>query len=82
MPNFKQLNKQFTLYVKYSAFVMQMIVIIIAAALGGYYLDLWLFNKISIFTVILSLSAIVFTIYRIIQELSGKHEKHEKSSQS
>jgi Putative F0F1-ATPase subunit Ca2+/Mg2+ transporter len=61
-------KKPLSSYAKYSAIGFQMAVIIFIFTYGGYKLDHWLELKIPVFTLILSLAAIVLSIYYFIRD--------------
>jgi hypothetical protein len=64
----KQKNK-FNNYVKYSNLALQMMVIIVAGALGGFKLDEYLDWGFPVFTVLLSLGSVITAIYIAIKDL-------------
>lgn len=69
----KQNNKQDSLkkYIKFSGLAFQMaITIFLAAKLGGY-LDTKLNLEKNIFTAILALLAVIFSLYNIIRKLNA-----------
>lgn len=77
MFNFQKITKDFNVYTKHSAFVLQMIILVIGLTLIGYYLDNWIFNKMYIFTILLSFASIILVVYLIIREFSSKKKQNE-----
>lgn len=77
MFNFQRIIKDFNTYTKYSAFVLQMIIVVIGLTLIGFYIDTWIFNKMHIFTIILSFASIILVVYLIIREFSSKKNQNE-----
>ena len=61
-------RKNLEAYARYSGIAIQMLVIIAGGTFGGYLLDLKLSVK-PLFTVILSLSAVVIAIYFVTRDL-------------
>jgi len=55
-------------YAKYSSLGLQMIVIILAGTFGGKALDDWLQWGFPVFTLVLTLAAVAFSIYYGIRE--------------
>jgi len=68
MKNQNPKNK-FNNYLKYSNLAIQMMVIIVAGAFGGFKLDEYLNWGFPVFTVLLSLGAVIAAIYIAIKDL-------------
>ena len=56
-------------YAKYSSLAMQMIVIMVAGAFGGKALDEWLQWKFPVFTLVLTILAVVIAIVYGMREI-------------
>jgi ATP synthase protein I len=68
---FKPKKKQLNDYARYSAMGFQMALIIFLCTWGGVKLDEWLgLKKVPIFTLILSLSSVVLSLYYFLRGLS------------
>jgi hypothetical protein len=59
-------------YARYSSLAFQMLFIILAGVFGGIKLDEWLQWKFPVFTVILSLLAVVLSIYYAVKDFLKK----------
>ncbi|MCK9204981.1 MAG: AtpZ/AtpI family protein [Bacteroidales bacterium] len=64
-------RKSLNQYARYSSMAVQMLVIILAGVLGGYKIDQWLHIK-PVFTVVLSLAAVLLSIYFVTRDLLKK----------
>lgn len=62
-------KNKFNNYVKYSNLAIQMMVIIVAGAFGGFKLDEYLNWGFPVFTVVLSLGAVIAAIYLAVKDL-------------
>ncbi len=58
---------------QYSSMALQMIIIILAGAFGGYELDKWLQWKFPVFTVVLTILAVILSVIFGMRELFKKH---------
>jgi len=61
-------------YARYSAFVMQMGIIIVAGAFAGHFTDTFLKISIPVFSLLFSIAAIALAIWLLIKE-TGKNQK-------
>ena len=59
-------------YAKYSTLALQMIVIIVAGAFGGKALDAWLNWDFPVFTLVLTLLAVIGAVFYGMRELFKK----------
>lgn len=59
-------------YARYSSLAFQMLFIILAGVFGGIKLDEWLQWKFPLFTVILSLLAVILSIYYAVKDFMKK----------
>lgn len=65
----KNPKNKFNNYVRYSNLAIQMMVIIVAGAFGGFKLDEYLDWGFPVFTLILSLGAVILAIYIAVKDL-------------
>ncbi len=65
-------NDYLNSYARYSSLAFQMLFIILAGVFGGIKLDDWLQWKFPVFTVILSLMAVVLSIYYAVKDFLKK----------
>ena len=59
-------------YARYSSIAFQMLLIILAGVFGGRELDRWLELQFPVFTLILTILAVVLSIYFVIKDLLQK----------
>ena len=59
-------------YARYSSIAFQMLLIILAGVFGGRELDRWLELQFPVFTLILTILAVVLSIYFVIKDLLRK----------
>ncbi|MBU1011944.1 MAG: AtpZ/AtpI family protein [Bacteroidetes bacterium] len=73
-PNYrkKDLNESLKLYSRYSSIAIQMLLIILIGVFGGMKIDQWIAWKFPVFTTILSVSAVILSIYIVTKDLWGK----------
>lgn len=72
MKNLRPKKKSLDNYAKYSSIGLQMLVIILAGAWGGTRLDRLTHWKFPLFTLVLSLTAVIFAIYVAIKDFIKK----------
>lgn len=65
-------------YARYSSIAFQMLIIILIGVFGGYKLDQWLQLKFPVFTVILSIIAVILSIYTVTKDLLKQGKKPGK----
>jgi hypothetical protein len=68
----KKFGESFQAYARYSSLAFQMLFIILAGVFGGKYLDQWLELKFPVFTVVLSVSSVILSIYYAIKDFIKK----------
>jgi len=68
----KNPKKSLNDYAKYSSISLQMVTIILIGVFAGVKLDEWLTNGTPVFTLILTVLAVVLAIYYVIKDLIGK----------
>lgn len=69
MKSEKQKKKALNAYARYSSIAFQMLVIILAGVFGGRELDKWLELDFPVFTLILTILAVILAIYFVIKDL-------------
>jgi F0F1-type ATP synthase assembly protein I len=62
-------------YARYSSIAFQMLIIILIGVFGGVKLDQWLKLSVPVFTVVLSILAVILAIYTVTRDLL-KQNKH------
>lgn len=65
-------KKALSNYAKYSSIAFQMLLIILAGVFGGRELDRWLELQFPVFTLILTILAVILSIYVVIKDLLRK----------
>ena len=63
-------------YTRYSSIAFQMLVIILIGVFGGIKLDKWLNLTVPVFTVILSVLAVILSIYTVTRDLMKQDKGH------
>ncbi len=69
-----EFNNNLKLYSKYSSIAVQMLIIILIGVFGGIKIDQWIGWEFPVFTVILSILAVLFAIYIVIKDLLKKNK--------
>lgn len=76
-PNNKnEARNNLKLYSKYSSIAAQMLIIILIGVFGGMKLDQWIGWHFPVFTVILSILAVMFAIYIVTKDLIKKDKSN------
>ena len=65
-------KKALNAYARYSSIAFQMLVIILAGVFGGRALDRWIDLQFPVFTLVLTILAVVLSIYFVIKDLLRK----------
>lgn len=73
-PSFRKKKKSLDSYTRYTNIAFQMLIIILVGVFGGIKLDQWLKMSFPVFTVILSVLAVILSIYTVTRDLL-KHNK-------
>jgi hypothetical protein len=68
----KKGKKALNAYARYTSIAFQMLVIILAGVFGGRELDKWLDIPFPVFTLILTILAVLLAIYTVIKDLIRK----------
>ena len=72
MEPLKKKKKTLNAYARYSSIAFQMVGIMLAGALGGRELDRWLEMQFPVFTLTLTILAVILAIYFVIKDLLKK----------
>jgi len=83
-PSLEKKKKSLDNYTRYSSIAFQMLIIILIGVFGGIKLDDWLKLSFPVFTIILSILAVILSIYTVTKGLmksSGKPDKKGPSTQ-
>ena len=81
-PSFEKKKKSLDNYTRYSSIAFQMLVIILAGVFGGMKLDQWLNLKIPVFTIVLSVLAVILSIYTVTRDLMKPPKGTDKKGPS
>ena len=81
MPSAGKKKKSLDNYARYSGMAFEMLLIILIGVFGGIKLDQWLNLKAPVFTVILSMLAVVLSIYSVTRGLLKSGHKNQKSQE-
>jgi len=65
----KKEKKALKAYARYSSIAFQMLAIMLAGVLGGRELDRWLELQFPVFTLVLTILAVILSIYFVIKDL-------------
>jgi F0F1-type ATP synthase assembly protein I len=68
----KKEKKALNSYARYSSIAFQMLVIMLAGVFGGRELDRWLDLQFPVFTLVLTILAVILAIYFVIKDLLKK----------
>lgn len=68
----KKEKKALNSYARYSSIAFQMVVIMLAGVFGGRELDRWLELQFPVFTLVLTILAVILAIYFVIKDLLKK----------
>lgn len=68
-PSSEKKKKSLDSYTRYSGIAFQMLIIILIGVFGGIKLDQWLKLTFPVFTVILSILAVILSIYTVTKDL-------------
>jgi len=82
-PSLEKKKKSLDNYTRYSSIAFQMLVIILIGVFGGIKLDEWLKMTVPVFTIVLSILAVILSIYTVTRDLmkptKGSGEKGPES---
>jgi len=68
-PSLEKKKKSLDNYTRYSSIAFQMLVIILIGVFGGIKLDEWLKMTVPVFTIVLSILAVILSIYTVTRDL-------------
>jgi len=68
-PSLEKKKKSLDNYTRYTSIAFQMLVIILIGVFGGIKLDEWLKLTVPVFTIILSILAVILSIYTVTRDL-------------
>ena len=68
-PSLKKEKKSLDNYARYSSIAFQMLIIILIGVFGGIKLDEWLKLSVPVFTIVLSILAVILSIYTVTRDL-------------
>ena len=68
-PSLEKKKKSLDNYTRYSSIAFQMLIIILIGVFGGIKLDQWLKLAVPVFTIILSVLAVILAIYTVTRDL-------------
>lgn len=68
-PSLEKKKKSLDNYTRYSSIAFQMLIIILIGVFGGIKLDEWLKLTIPVFTIVLSILAVILSIYTVTRNL-------------
>jgi len=77
-PSLKKKKKSLDSYTRYSSIAFQMLVIILIGVFGGIKLDDWLKLSVPVFTIVLSILAVILSIYTVTRDLIKPGKGPEK----
>ena len=69
MESSKKEKKALNNYARYSSIAFQMLAIMLAGVFGGRELDRWLEMQFPVFTLVLTILAVILSIYFVIKDL-------------
>jgi F0F1-type ATP synthase assembly protein I len=81
-PSLEKKKKSLENYTRYSSIAFQMLIIILIGVFGGIELDKWLNFSFPVFTIVLSILAVILSIYTITRGLLNPSEGPEKKDPS
>jgi F0F1-type ATP synthase assembly protein I len=78
-PSLEKKKKSLDSYARFSSIAFQMLAIILVGVFGGIKLDEWLKLSVPVFTIVLSILAVIASIYSVTRDLmrprKGKGDK-------
>jgi F0F1-type ATP synthase assembly protein I len=80
-PSLKKKKKSLDNYTRYSSIAFQMLIIILIGVFGGIKLDEWLKLSVPVFTIVLSILAVILSIYTVTRDLLKPSKGTDKKDQ-
>ena len=77
-PSSEKKKKSLDNYTRYSSIAFQMLIIILIGVFGGIKLDQWLKFTVPVFTIVLSILAVILSIYTVTKDLLKTPKGPEK----
>jgi F0F1-type ATP synthase assembly protein I len=77
-PSVEKKKKSLDNYTRYSSIAFEMLVIILIGVFGGVKLDHWMHLSVPVFTIILSILAVILSIYTVTRGLLKTPKGPEK----
>jgi len=77
-PSPEKKKKSLDNYTRYSSIAFQMLIIILIGVFGGIKLDEWLKLSVPVFTIVLSILAVILSIYTVTRDLLKPRKGPEK----
>jgi F0F1-type ATP synthase assembly protein I len=77
-PSTEKKKKSLDNYARYSSIAFQMLIIILVGVFGGIKLDKWMHLSVPVFTIILSILAVILAIYTVTRDLLKSTKKPGK----
>ena len=68
-PSLKKKKRSLDNYTRYSNLAFQMLIIILIGVFGGIKLDEWLKLTVPVFTIVLTILAVILSIYTVTRDL-------------
>jgi len=81
-PSSEKKKKSLDNYTRYSSIAFQMLIIILIGVFGGIKLDQWLKLTVPVFTIVLSILAVILSIYTVTKDLLKPTKGPEKKGPS
>jgi F0F1-type ATP synthase assembly protein I len=77
-PSTEKKKKSLDNYTRYSSIAFQMLIIILIGVFGGVKLDQWIGLSVPVFTIVLSILAVILSIYTVTRDLLKSNKGPEK----
>lgn len=77
-PSLEKKKKSLDNYTRYSSIAFQMLIIILIGVFGGIKLDEWLKLSVPVFTIVLSVLAVILSIYTVTRDLMKPSKDRDK----
>lgn len=81
-PSLEKKKKSLENYTRYSSIAFQMLIIILIGVFGGIELDKWMKFPFPVFTIVLSILAVILSIYTVTRGLLKPSKGPEKKDPS
>jgi F0F1-type ATP synthase assembly protein I len=81
-PSIEKKKKSLDNYTRYSSIAFQMLIIILIGVFGGVKLDQWTGLSVPVFTIVLSILAVILAIYTVTRDLLKSYKGPDKKGSS